>query len=179
MVVSEQKEQTIANVALSAAAKGRPLSKTHLQKIVYLLQSFGILSTKYRFVMHHYGPYASEITSITENLADLGLVRIDRAENGFGFQSTAGEYSSEVNVDAEKDATAMIEELGGKDAWELELMATIHFVDAILRARNEEPPATDTLIDEVRELKPRFAESTVRKYLAEVRQLEKRIQEAH
>ena len=135
--------------------------KTQLQKTIYFLQqAFGV-QTKYQFRMHHYGPYSEDLDKDMTLLSMLGYVSIKIDTQGYGYHvavSDQPERDWESLVSPFKDSIAQVLSLvQGKVTSELELMATLHFVDSL----NANPPV-DKLIDTVKGLKPKFSSEHVK-----------------
>ena len=134
--------------------------KIQLQKMVYFMQeAFGV-PTKYSFKMYHYGPYSEELDTDTSLLKLIGSVSVDRDAGGYGFHITPnGEPAEgwESATDAYDDKiNKAIEVLGNKPATQLELLASIHFVNRLI---DESTQAQ--VINIVHGLKPKFDEETI------------------
>src|SRR5215212_7308774 len=68
-----------------AFAKEGQFGKTALQKSVYLVQELYGLDLGYRFGLHTYGPFCSELLSDLDFAEALDLVEIKRNSEGDGF----------------------------------------------------------------------------------------------
>ena len=130
--------------------------KTRLQKTIYFLQeAFGVPSS-YAFKMHHYGPYSDDLDTDMTRLKMTGYLSITPDLQGYGFHVeiadvpeenwdlATGPYKEKV-----EQALSLVRD---KTPSELELMATLHFVDRLLGN-----PANQALIETVRGLKPKFS----------------------
>ena len=139
--------------------------KTSIQKIVYFLQTARGLPLGYRFKMHHYGPYSEKLDG-NLSLADaMGLVEVNANSGGYGFHVEAGQYQidpTEHGIPWEK-VDKMIHALGAFQLWQLELMATVHFVRSIQREATE-----SEIVETVSRLKPYFEHADMEQAYAHV-----------
>jgi len=129
--------------------------KIRLQKLVYFLQeAFGV-PTGFSFRMHHYGPYSDDLDTEMTRLKMNGYLNIVSDPQGYGFHVNVADEpdgSWRKIIDANMTEIEKVLVLfGEKTPSQLELMATIHFVD---RLRNH--PSTGELIKLVNGLKPKF-----------------------
>jgi hypothetical protein len=130
--------------------------KTKIQKLLYFLQdAFGV-ALGYKFRMHHYGPFTNEIERDLSTLRALDCIDITPDTDGYGFHVSSRQEGdalfSEPNKEDQAKLTEVIEVLGGSDAKELELLATVHFVRN-LRHRSPKPE----ILEVVSGLKPKFS----------------------
>jgi uncharacterized protein YwgA len=142
--------------------------KTRLQKLVYFLQEAIDVPTTYSFRMHHYGPYAEALETDIARLRLTGYIEIEPDSQGYGFHikpidSPFEEWSRLIEPYNEGIGRA-IEVFGNRQTHELELAATIHFVDSLLA-----DASTDKVLDKVKSLKPRFAESYIQDVHSELK----------
>jgi uncharacterized protein YwgA len=49
-------------------------SRKRLQKVVYLLQASGCSDLDASYILHHYGPYSSEVASVSDQLVRSGIL---------------------------------------------------------------------------------------------------------
>ena len=142
--------------------------KTSIQKIVYFLQSGLEVPLGYRFKMHYYGPY-SETLDGNLSLSDaMGIVEIKADSAGYGYHIKPGKYpvkGVETSMPWEEiDET--INELAELELPQLELFATIHFVQSI-RSRWDRSKVIMT----VRRLKPKFSEERIEKAYQDIEEM--------
>ncbi len=144
--------------------------KTALQKIVYLLTDLFGIPTGYEFEFYNYGPFSSQLHHDLDLVAHIGGVVVEDYSAEFaGYVISPGEradaliekgaefiHSSEVD----KAISRVVDEFGDFNASELELRATILFVDRDLAARGK-PTNKDDILSIVQKLKPRFDKLTI------------------
>lgn len=115
--------------------------RKRLQKLVYLLQ-FGGHDLGVDYTLHHYGPYARGLASLTDEMVDDGLLQENREpfSTGYGgtytYRLTDGcrEQLRTLARSGQKpldDAKALLGRLAKEDVWPLELSSTVaYFVDS-------------------------------------------------
>ena len=134
--------------------------KTSIQKIVYFLQSGLEIPLGYRFKMHYFGPYSEELDGKLSLSDAMGVVEIGLDSAGYGYHIKPGKYNVEEVEPSmtweEIDET--INNLAELDLPQLELLATIHFVQSI-RSRWDRRKVIMT----VHRLKPKFSEERIEK----------------
>lgn len=137
------------------------MGKTKLQKLTYFLQESASVPLGYRFKMHHYGPFAEALETDLARLRLAGQVHVSPDPSGYGFQIAADasipdeEWRGSVEPFS-TEVTQVLEVFGQWPIAKLELAATIHFVERLLRN------ATPTeVIEKTMALKPKFGEGYV------------------
>ncbi|WP_096272797.1 YwgA family protein [Paucisalibacillus globulus] len=105
-----------------------------LQKMVYILQSFGIPFEE-RFQFHFYGPYSEELTLRIEELCNLGFINEEKEVKSNYFQyhysltNDGTQFLNQFSVNM-PNCTESIELLQGKSSRFLELVSTmLYFKD--------------------------------------------------
>lgn len=105
-----------------------------LQKMVYILQSFGIPFEE-KFQFHFYGPYSEELSLRMEELCNLGFINEEKEvkSNYFQYHYTLTDdgvaFLSQFSVDM-PNCSESIELLKGKSSRFLELVSTmLYFKD--------------------------------------------------
>ena len=143
--------------------------KIQLQKLIYFLQEAFGLPTEYVFRMHHYGPYSEDLDTDMTRLKVTGYVSIDPDLDGYGFhvkpvdvpdqnwESLVAPYGKQINQ--------VLKLFGDRPASELELAATIHFVDHLLKEASHEQ-----VIETVISLKPKFNRAYITSCQTELRE---------
>ena len=136
--------------------QSRDIGKTKIQKIVYFLQEGSGVPLGYSFRMHHYGPFSDEIDSEISALQSAGYIEVNHDSQGYGYHITPA-TADQLPWDSElakyrEEMTQAISALGSLDASDLELYATIHFVQHLLKA-----PTREKVVENVSRLKPRFS----------------------
>ena len=131
------------------------LGKTKLQKILYFTQEEIGAPLGYRFRMHHYGPFSEAVDHDISFMRAIGQLEIQPDESGFGFHiRPASDDVLELDEEVNKFKSAMttaIDKLGKLETPDLELWATTHFVQRLVKE-----PTRNTVIENVSRLKPRF-----------------------
>ena len=100
-------------LAIIAAAKGKPLSRVHLQKVAFLVsEEFkGDLPNEfYKFDQHNYGPFCHDITVDTDMLLYWGWIEVDEGTDRNTEKYTISERSNTDELDLSEDMSRFIEE---------------------------------------------------------------------
>lgn len=142
-------------VDLSKKAPG----KTSIQKIVYFLQEGLSLPLGYHFKMHYYGPYSEKLDRNLAVADAMGRVDITLNPDGFGYNIFLGEYyvdDAEHSFHMDDDVVNMIRRLSDLPLLDLELWATVHFIQSLRPTWDREK-----VVDTVRRLKPKFEEERI------------------
>ena len=132
------------------------VGKTKLQKLMYFLQETQDVPIGYPFKMHHYGPYAEALETDTARLRLAGFIAVDPDPNGYGFHITPTDEAPDENWDQfvlphKYAVDKTIKDFGSWQTHQLELAATIHFVERL--TPNSSPV---DVLNKVRALKPKF-----------------------
>ena len=147
------------------------VGKTRVQKLCYFLQEALNVPTQYAFKMHHYGPYAEAVETDIARLKLAGYVNIEADLQGYGFHiPSIDEPLEEWNhyIESFGDAIRKILSVwGSRQTNELELAASIHFVQKLLPGI--EP---DEMLKRVKALKPKFGETFIQHQYAELKKSE-------
>jgi uncharacterized protein YwgA len=143
-----------------AAAGGRLVGRTRLQKLAYLLELAG-LGEGFDFQYRHYGPYSEGLALATHDASLIGLIHEEELPASWG-----GSYSvftttrSESNSLRQQVATVA----AAANAVELELAATAAFLSVQgygdpwdETARRKPDKAADGRLQKARELYGQFA----------------------
>ena len=142
--------------------------KIKIQKLIYLLQEGYGVPLHYVFKMHHYGPFCEDIETDIGRLQMTGYVSVSRDPDGYGFHvRPSGEAEQEWKAlfNPLSDHVQRVASLfGNRPAYDLELIATIHFVSGLLEDRSE-----GNLLRQVKSLKPRFEEEFIKERYSELR----------
>ena len=134
--------------------------KIRIQKTLYFLQeAFGVPS-KYGFRMHHYGPYSEELETDLTRLKTTGYLSVRPDAQGYGFhvgvsapqEDNWGPLVSRYDWEIKK----VLSLVQTRASSELELMATLRFVDSLSSGLTDEE-----LIDSVKSLKPKFTKEYI------------------
>jgi uncharacterized protein YwgA len=142
------------------------LGKTKLQKLTYFLQEAFGLPLGYRFQMYHYGPYSFDLDDELSRTKTLGYVDVEPDPDGYGFHilpintapETPGSYAERVE--------AVVERFGHLDAGQLELLATLHFVQITTQVNDEE-----RVMKLTQSLKPKYPFDRIRDSSRQLKEL--------
>ena len=148
--------------------RGVDLGKIQFQKLVYFLQEKGV-ALNYDYEIYHYGPYCFELANDLDSLNSLEILDVSADRQGYGFHISKGRVAdnfseknnqlvSQNNVNLE----FVIDNFGRCDPAEIELKATIHYVNKIMKAHDPRTSEMDVL-SKVEELKPKFTQEYVKK----------------
>jgi uncharacterized protein YwgA len=156
--ISYDRYALIAELANRSSSLGR----TALQKKIYLLQALFDVNVGYDFTLYTYGPFTSEILSDLDVAESIGAVRIGNANSPYGgFEIKPGEEIDRITAKArlflnknEEKIKQLFKDFGDYNAKELELRATIVYVDQDLAKTQS---SIDDLIETVKEIKPGFS----------------------
>ena len=140
--------------------QSQDIGKTKVQKIIYFLQEWLRVPLMYRFRMHHYGPFSDDIDSGISALQSAGYIEVSHDPQGYGYHITpvSGKqlpWNSEL-AKYRGEMTEAINSLSVLDASDLELLATVHFVQHLLEEASKEE-----VLDNVSRLKPKFTRQTI------------------
>ena len=135
-----------------------PSGKTKIHKIVYFLQE-GLreglcLPLGYYFKMHYYGPYSVRLEDRLALAKAMGYVDITLAPDGFGYNISPLDPhvdDAEHSLHLSEEIDEMIRELLAVPLLDLELWATVHFIQ-----RLRPTWAREKVVDTVRRVKPKF-----------------------
>lgn len=140
------------------------VGKTKVQKISYFLQESVGVPLKYAFRMHYFGPYSDELDGVLSFAKALGEVEITPDPEGFGYHVTQGSteernWSEAYDLSKDPKVAAIdkaVNDLGSLETYELELFATIHFINMGL-----DEPIKGEVLRIVGGLKPKFSEDAI------------------
>ena len=164
MVTKWVKYAIIADLAKKLKERGNNLGRTALQKFVYLLQELYNVDCGYEFKFYTYGPFSSEITGNLEMITAYDAVKVQPPDYSSGRSAYKIEPSAECDAlletasdflaENEYKIVALLDVFGNKTAENLELYATVVWVDRSLHSdQNKGHTDIATL---VHELKPKF-----------------------
>lgn len=146
--------------------RDKNFGKTALQKYVYILQTLYGVEIGYDFEMYTYGPYCSELHSNLDLVEHWGCVSVE-SDGEHGYTIHPGEYDNLTAKDSffRHDNTGRaIDQLkmdfGGLYAKDLELRATLIYIDREYKRKNAEL-TEDKLCNTVMEIKPKFTKDII------------------
>ena len=146
----------------------KQIGKISIQKLVYFLQAFGI-DLSYKYEMYHYGPYCFELSNDLDLLSMMNIISIEDSPTTYGYSIKLGDsvddkpnpVAQQFLSSHESCFKSMLAVLGSCSARELELYATMHFVERILKERGRDFSA-GAVIYEVEFLKPKYSKDELR-----------------
>ena len=140
------------------------IGKTAMQKYVYFLQEFGV-NLNYRYEMYYYGPYCFELSNDLDLLNMLGVIAIKDSPTTYGYSIELLDNTDKYMKQTEAQNTLetcqsgfdkLLSIFDNCSTRELELYATMHFVDSILKKKSKIADA-ESVIFEVKFLKPKYS----------------------
>jgi uncharacterized protein YwgA len=155
------------NVILHILHERPNLGKTALMKIIYFLQHVKRLELEYDFDIYTYGPYASDVTDTLDNLISDGFVSsvVHSYRNYSGYALSISETGKEMmhllSDEDEKEVQEILTFADGKSAKDLELHATIVFINHLLCVQKGTIASKDDVIKTVHDIKPHFDKKTI------------------
>ena len=132
------------------------LGRTMIQKICYFLKAKGV-PLHYKFDMYHYGPYSQELYYRMDELAVDGIV-IDQFEQQSKSKYIPGDQIEELlnNHDIShylNDIDSIIGLFNQFHPSEMELLATIHYLQTTTAKYYGKVPEKNSVIDNVINIK--------------------------
>ena len=154
----------IADLAKKLQEKGLHLGRTALQKFIYLLQELYNVDCGYEFKFYTYGPFSSEISGNLEIMTLYDVIKVQPPDCSYGRSAYKIEPSAECEALLETASDFLAENrekietllsvFGNKTAENLELYATVAWVDRSLYSN--ENKGWEDIASLVHELKPKF-----------------------
>ena len=150
--------------------------KTALQKMVFLLQEIYKVDVGYSFGFHTYGPFAGELLGDLNFAERMGAVQVKSVEGSYGngYLIEPGDKIGDIVARAEpfltkhgKELDALVAAFGSKTAKDLELLTTIIYLNKEIMWDENKMTRTEA-IGKIRELKPKFTDTDVRRGMAEL-----------
>lgn len=151
--------------------------KKKLQKIVYLIQRQGI-DLGFKYGIHYYGPYSSELDYATHSLAMQGAIEIipdgmtQRIHMTQFAETLMAESQDQLLNDQQIEAiNRIIEKFANLSAFELEVLTTTDFVTADLY-RSGEKYDDSAVLAGVKNIKgDKFSVEQIRSAIAELKDM--------
>lgn len=163
----------IGEIADRMQDKGNAFGKTALQKLVYFLQELHGVDMGYEFSLYTYGPFSSALMADLDTAKELGVVSVKYEGPTAGYSIEPGpskrirDKAREFTEQNQKAIEDTVTEFGGRWARELELRATILFVERDAWSSGDEP-AAGKVVETVHDLKPHFSDDQIRGALNEL-----------
>jgi uncharacterized protein YwgA len=170
---------TDARIALIAyLAEHSPtkwIGRTALMKYCYFLQVLRDVPLGYNFSLYSYGPFDSTVLSDLGNAEALGIIDETPLLTGYGYKiknvasdDELDELAGSLVQEFKPHIDWVIQQFGTQSASDLELDSTIVYVD---RETSEvgKQLSEDQLVQQVRDVKPHFSESKIRRHVQALR----------
>ena len=142
----------------------KKVGKTYIQKTVYILQNWLDWDSDYKFKLHYYGPYSSQLSDDLDILNELDLIEIVFNGNSYDIVITKeglqflDEHLEEYMLDKTKIERA-ISLIGKGNVRNMELIGTVLYF-AKLSSNDLE------IIHLVNTVKPHFPNTTIKESIA-------------
>ncbi|HYM09630.1 MAG TPA: hypothetical protein VEU62_02795 [Bryobacterales bacterium] len=164
----------IAYLAEQSPAKW--IGRTALMKYCYFLQVLRAVPLGYNFSLYSYGPFDSAVLSDLGDAEALGIIEETPLLTGYGYKirnlvseddlhELAGGFLEEHKADIDWVA----QQFGTQSASDLELDSTIIYIDREASEAGVQLPE-GLLMQHVRDVKPHFAESEIRRHVLALKQ---------
>ena len=142
--------------------------KTSLQKLIYFLQEVYGVDCGYDYRLYTYGPFTSQVLLDLDLVESIGGVTVNPVRAGLdGYKITPNENGGLVREqagsfidDISEELQSLIDDYGAYSAKELEMRATIVFVERELKRENGELSAKG-LVKVVHNIKPYFSDKEI------------------
>jgi uncharacterized protein YwgA len=162
-------------LAKSMNTEEKSFGKTALQKYVYILQNIYGLDIGYDFEMYTYGPYCSELHNNLDLVEHWGSVSVESSsDHGYiirpGNDNALIEKTTNYYQQAEavRAIESLIKDFGSFSARDLELRATIIYVDREYEYKKTEL-TNDLLCKTVSAIKPKFSLHYIQEVIDELK----------
>ncbi len=146
------------------------LGRTALMKYLYFLKELHHVPLEYCFQLYAYGPFDSDVLYDLDYAESLKAVQSELQiypMGGYGYKISKGPKADEITQKASKfletynaKIDQVISDFQGSTASELELIATIIYVDRELHQQTETVTIQD-IIDKTHKIKPRYKENEI------------------
>ena len=158
----------IVELAQRLQGKHQQFGKTALQKLIYFLQEVYDVDCGYDFSLYTYGPFTSQVLQDLDLVESIGGVKVIPKREGLdGYQIEPHENDERVQQQAGEfldlhsdDLDTLIKEYGRFSAKELEMRATIVFVEREMN-RDHGSVLREALVRVVSDIKPYFTEEEI------------------
>jgi len=158
--------------ALAGQSSNGYIGRTALMKYMYFLQVLRKVPLDYRFTLYSYGPFDSDVLADLASAESLNVVKSDLATylGGYGYKISPAERAEWLRKRAsaflshhKEDVKWVLHTFGSYTSVELELLATIVFVDREAQQKKEKIRLND-VVKRVHEVKPHFKEDKIQTY---------------
>jgi len=166
-----QKELRVASIVGLVQNAPSRLGKTQVQKLVYFAQQSG-MPLQYKYEIYHYGPYSFELSHELGSLDSLGVINVQSDPRGFGFDISVGKFAERFKLEPkyQRKIDKIICQFGSDSPAELEVKATIHFVQSVVKKKISAGKVRSEVLQKVHALKPRFNGDFIRRCYSDLEQ---------
>lgn len=134
------------------------LGRTAIQKLVYFLHVLDV-PMRFKFRIHHYGPYCDELASTLDWLQADGVVEDQSSQERYSNFTSSGNWpelqeSHQTQLeDCEETVESVVKAMGSMDPKTLELIATLDYSFRWVHARGGEGPWKRLAIEKFKNIK--------------------------
>ena len=164
------REERMALISvLAGRAPNGYLGRTAVMKLLYFLQTLRGVPLDYRFSLHSYGPFDSDVLADLAAAESLGAVEstVTEYRGGYSYRISPGPIAdwlqrrNEEFLGVYEEAVRwVLERFGPRSSADLELLSTIVFVDRE-SLTNGEDLTLRTLAEIVHDVKPHFTRDQI------------------
>lgn len=170
LTLNHRWEHALIAATVEAASRKCPdcyLGRTAIQKLLYFMSVLGV-PMRYRFDIHHYGPFCPNVMHDVEWLVADGVIE-DRSQEerysnykpGQGWDELLEQYKEKLDEYRDKieDVCNALSDLSPET---LELIATLDFSYRWVRARGGAGPWKDAAVEKFKSIKKdKFADDQI------------------
>ena len=156
---------------LAEHSPGTWIGRTALMKYCYFLQVLRDVPLGYNFSLYSYGPFDSAVLSDLGDAEALGIIEETSLLTGYGYKiknlvsdDDLNELAGSFLKERKADIDWVIRQFGTQSASDLELDSTIIYIDREALDAGLQL-SEDLLVQQVRDVKPHFAESKIRSHV--------------
>ncbi len=149
-----KKDGLILYVVKKLNEVGSWAGNTHIQKIIYLVQSACNLKL-YDFVLYRYGPYSFDLREDVDFLAISNYLERDVDEFGYHYRLSSS-LDPTIPSEIQEKVDKIVKVFGKAPTTLLELITTVDYV-----ARKSSKKSDREIIEIVRKIKPHFSERAI------------------
>lgn len=156
---------------LAEHSPGKWIGRTALMKYCYFLQVLRDVPLGYNFSLYSYGPFDSTVLSDLGDAEALGTIEETPLLTGYGYEIKSAVSDDDLNELAgsfleehKTDIDWVIQQFGTQSASDLELDSTIIYIDREASEAGQHM-SEDHLVQQVRDVKPHFIESKIRRHV--------------
>lgn len=171
--MAELNEERIALIpTLAGRSPQGHIGRTAVVKFLYFLQALRDVPLGYRFTLHSYGPFDSDVLADLATAEALGLVEstVVQFPGGYGYEIRPGRHtewlqkrSAQFLKRYEPEVNWVIQEFGKLGSGDLELVSTIVYVDQEA-ASNDEELSLEKIAEIVKGIKPHFSSDKIMEF---------------